>query len=712
MDPNDLKTDVLIVGAGPVGLMAACQLVSKGIMNFIVVDKKSNGPSRESRAIATSARSMEIFQQLGILEEVMKYTIPITGIEIHSRGKTRALVNFEDHCEEETSSGATTDDGKKKKSLSQFPNMSLLEQWRIEEILINYLISHDKEILWNTDVTSLVQVVDGGVKVNVCDNYFLPVASWCDQSLEEMTTESNIFSSEEVEEESDLKKLGTQHYFIHAKYVIGCDGIHSKVRQECGIKFVGEKYTQRFFLADVQLKNLNKEGGRIIACLGDTFTLFFPLYGDNHYRIVGLVPDSMDDRLSLRFEDIMKELASLHAFDGIPLDFGEVFWFNICTCDRRMVNKFQSDRVFIAGDASHTHSPAGGQGMNTGLEDVHNLIWKMAYVLQGHASTSLLDTYEEERKPFIEWLLKFTDRAFTMTGSNQWIVKTLRQWVVLPLLGFLSGMGTGVPESLKHQLAMTLSHCWYSYKESTLSIEYHSPAIEIALAQHTKHPMLSFDRTTSSSTNSSSFDVDESALLLFPQEQQPQRRNMMLLSPGDRFPYFVEGGLQENLLCNMNGSSFYLVHVMDEDMMSSNSTTSTTTSVNTLQDICNEHCSIPIKVLASKVHPGWKQLGVGFGSSLLELREVFILVRPDQYIGFISDKMEVSILLKYFSERIHTPTMRSHSHHTTTSSGCTIHSTTASTMKENPVHATTTTTTTTNQSNMERMMAGIDGTLD
>src|SRR5262249_49155777 len=155
-----------------------------------------------------------------------------------------------------------------------------------------------------------------------------------------------------------------------------------------------------------------------VYLLRDGFHLFFPMRGQNRWRVIGILPDQLHTRDNLTFDDVVP---SIRQEAGAAVEFKSCAWFSTYRISHRAAERFRDRRCFLLGDAAHIHSPMGGQGMNTGLQDAYNLAWKLALVVQGGADASLLDSYEAERMPVAERLLQTTDRAFQMVVSDSWL---------------------------------------------------------------------------------------------------------------------------------------------------------------------------------------------------------------------------------------------------------------------------------------------------
>src|SRR5688572_24940655 len=202
---------------------------------------------------------------------------------------------------------------------------------------------------------------------------------------------------------------------ISAAWVAGCDGAHSAVRELNGIGFPGAPYEHIFYVADVTMTGSMVPDELNVYLWREGFLLLFPMRGDNHWRVVGILPEHLRGRDDLTFEEV---IPSLHRQAQESLSFSNCSWFSTYRIHHRAAARFRNGRCFLLGDAAHIHSPVGAQGMNTGLQDAYNLAWKLALVVQGRADASLLDSYEAERQPVAHRLLDTTDRGFRLVVSD------------------------------------------------------------------------------------------------------------------------------------------------------------------------------------------------------------------------------------------------------------------------------------------------------
>ncbi|MEY3966339.1 MAG: hypothetical protein RL263_1508, partial [Bacteroidota bacterium] len=405
-----MKTQVVIIGAGPTGLMLANQLKRFDI-DFLILDTKT-GPTNQSRALAVSARSMELYQQLGLAELVSEESTEVKGFEIFQNGKAKASVNLENLG----------------KGLSDFPNfMNAFEQSKNENLLAKHLQQNGQEILWNHEFLSFEERSDT-VIVSV----------------------KNLTSGELIT--------------IEASYLVGCEGARSPIRHQLNLSFDGGTYENKFFVVDTKI-DWDLPYDKVILAPSDfQFITFFPLKGNRNMRVIGTLPRSFNDQEDIDIEKLEKIIQEV---TKIKIDFIERGWNSIYKLHHRSVKQFSKGRVFLAGDAAHIHSPAGGQGMNTGLQDAHNLAWKLAFVLKKFASDKLLDTYNEERLPIANQLLKSTDGGFTYLAGDQFFIRTVRKLLLIPIISRLLRI-----DKFRTFAFKKISQIDYSYDQQSLSKSY------------------------------------------------------------------------------------------------------------------------------------------------------------------------------------------------------------------------------------------------
>ena len=400
-----MDTDVLIVGAGPTGLMLANQLGRRGV-RAMIIDRHS-GPAQQSRAMAVQARTLEIYSKMGIIDEAIALGREGTGANMWANGKWTARIPL----------------GEIGKSLSPYPYVLALGQDDNERIMGAKLREYGIEIQWNTELVGLQQQSD-----HVAVTLKLP-----DGSTRKLT----------------------------ATWVAGCDGGHSAVREMNGITFPGAPYEHTFFVADTEAAGPMQPGELNVYLWQDGFHLFFPMRGKDRWRVIGILPKPLRTRNDLKFEDLILDI---RREAGAELSFKECSWFSTYRIHHRCAEHFRDRRCFLLGDAAHVHSPAGGQGMNTGLQDAYNLGWKLALVVKGQADAALLDSYEQERLPVAQRLLSTTDRIFRLLVSDSWVAGVFRTRIVAKVMARAMTV-----ERIRDVAFRTISQIGIRYRNGPLS---------------------------------------------------------------------------------------------------------------------------------------------------------------------------------------------------------------------------------------------------
>jgi 2-polyprenyl-6-methoxyphenol hydroxylase-like FAD-dependent oxidoreductase len=370
------QSDVLIIGAGPTGLVLALWLTKLGV-RVRIVDKTAE-PGTTSRALAVQARTLELYRQLDLAEAVVARGHKVPAVNLWVKGESAARLSFEN-----VGSG-----------LTPYAFLQIFPQDQHERLLVERLEALDVTVERRTELIS--------------------------------------FAQEETRVIARLRGPDGHEVDCEANYIAGCDGARSIVRETIGTGFPGGTYRQIFYVADVEAAGpaLN---GELHADLDEAdFLAVFPLAGQGQARLIGTVRDERADRAdTLTFEDV-----SDRAINHLKVGVKKVNWFSTYHVHHRVTQHFRKRRAFLLGDAAHIHSPAGGQGMNTGIGDAINLAWKLAAVLAGHAGDNLLDSYEAERIGFARRLVATTDRAFsfvTAEGRIADVVRTRVAPVLIPM---------------------------------------------------------------------------------------------------------------------------------------------------------------------------------------------------------------------------------------------------------------------------------------
>jgi 2-polyprenyl-6-methoxyphenol hydroxylase-like FAD-dependent oxidoreductase len=307
--------------------------------------------------------------------------------------------------------------------MSPFPYVLMLGQDDNERIMGEQLARWGIAVQWNTELTAL------------------------DQQADHVT--------------ATVKDPDGSARMITATYVAGCDGSHSAVRELNGIAFPGAPYEHAFFVADTEAVGPMVADELNVFLWRSGFHLYFPMKGTNRWRVIGILPKDLVGKDDVIFDDLVPALLQVGA---VGLSFTACHWFSTYRIHHRCTERFRDRRCFLLGDAAHIHSPMGGQGMNTGLQDAYNLAWKLALVISNQADDALLDTYEAERRPFAQKLLATTDRAFRVVVSENWFAGMLRTHIVPRVAAFAMKRRTA-----KRTAFQTLSQIDIRYRESSLS---------------------------------------------------------------------------------------------------------------------------------------------------------------------------------------------------------------------------------------------------
>ncbi|NJO40278.1 MAG: pentachlorophenol monooxygenase [Cyanobacteria bacterium RU_5_0] len=403
---TDVMTDVMIVGAGPTGLALAGQFVRYGI-DFVMIDKRE-GVTPYSKALGIHARTLEIYEQLGLAQQAVEQGAIAEKARLLKSGEGRAELDL-------SNLGA---------GLTAYPYVLFLEQSKNEQLLYDYLKRNGKTVRWQTELTS--------------------------------------FSQTEEKVTAQVKTVDGTSQRLEANYLVGCDGPKSPVRHALGLEFAGSTFERVFYVADAQI-DWHLPHDAVQVCLSkDSLLVFFPLKGENRYRIVGTFPEAFSkdegDVLYAEIEQRIQEEVELE------LDVHDVEWFSTYKVHSRHVSNFSAGRCFLAGDAAHVHTPVGAQGMNTGIQDGYNLAWKLALVLNGKADKTILETYNQERLENAKHLLQTTDRMFEVAASSDWLLAFLRTHVLPLIAPYLFRL-----DPVKHFLFPLISQIGIHYRYSLLS---------------------------------------------------------------------------------------------------------------------------------------------------------------------------------------------------------------------------------------------------
>ena len=404
--------EVLVVGAGPTGLAMAGQLAAAGV-RVRVVDRALDRV-HESRALAVQPRTLEVLAGLGVTDEMVARGNRAVRLSVHAGGRERSLPLFDLGLRD-----------------TAYPYLLFLSQSETERLLGDHLAAAGVDVERGVELTGLT--VEEGSAV------------------------------------AALRHRDARQEHVSTRYVVGCDGAHSTVRHLAGIGFAGGSYPQTFVLADLEADGVDP-GAAHAFLAGRGMLLLFPLGRPASWRLVAMRPPTdrtpPDAPVSL---DEVQALADTHTGGAVRLS--APVWMTNFRLHHRAAVHYRAGSIFLAGDAAHIHSPAGAQGMNTGIQDAVNLGWKLAAALRGDADPALLDTYDSERAPVGRMVLRFTDRAFTVATSTNPVVRFARTRIAPALMPALLA-----PRIVRSTAFRTVSQLAIGYRHSPLSTEGpHSP---------------------------------------------------------------------------------------------------------------------------------------------------------------------------------------------------------------------------------------------
>ncbi len=400
---DSASAPVLIVGAGPTGLNLALWLTKLNVRVRIIDKAAQSGTT--SRALAVQARTLELYDQIGIADDIVDAGVKVRGVNVWVRGEKAARMPL----------------GEIGEGISPFSFSLVYPQDAHEKLLIAKLSELGVHVERESELTLLRQDrqhVNGVVR----------------------------------------NRRGEEHFT--ASYVAACDGASSSVRHELGFGFPGGTYQGLFYVADVHADGPVTDKELHIDLEDSDFLVVFPLKDEGHLRIVGLVREHPNTNpATLTFDGVSGKAA-----EHVRLRNVRPNWFSAYRVHHRVAEHFRQGRVFLLGDAAHVHSPVGGQGMNTGIGDAVNLSWKLAAVLKGEANERLLDTYEPERIAFAQRLVATTDRAFAIATARGRLARYLRTQFVPLATPYLTRSSVA-----RRFLFRTLSQTNVRYRGSALS---------------------------------------------------------------------------------------------------------------------------------------------------------------------------------------------------------------------------------------------------
>jgi len=386
------NVDILIAGAGPVGLFLANECARRGL-SFRIVEAKAS-QSEHSKALAIFPRTLEIFDMAGIVSAFLEHANRVTEVAMVTHGRKLARMQFEP--------GETP-----------YSFVAMVPQDVTEKLLVSELERKGGSIEYETTFVSADQQ-DG-------------------------------FVTATLDHKGEQAKCA-------ASFVVGCDGAHSAVRHLLNIPFEGGEYAPSYALADVQTNSLPADEMQLCPSEFGPIAIF-PMNATRR-RIVATVDQVEGDAPSL---DLVRRLLAERGPKEI--EALSMNWSSYFRIHHRHARTLRGGRMFLAGDAAHIHSPFGGQGMNTGLHDIWNLVWKLDLFLHGHGNDELLDSYSEERLPVIKSVIDTTDTLTKVMGTPHRIAQVLRD-AMIPMVSRLA--------PFQHAFVQRLSELGVSYEGSPI----------------------------------------------------------------------------------------------------------------------------------------------------------------------------------------------------------------------------------------------------
>jgi 2-polyprenyl-6-methoxyphenol hydroxylase-like FAD-dependent oxidoreductase len=401
---NTPEVPVLIVGAGPSGLVLALWLTRLGI-RVRIIDKTAE-PGTTSRALAIAARTLELYSQVDLADAVVAGAARVSSANFWVGGKRAAHLAL----------------GPIGEGRTRYPFVLMFPQDEHEKLLIERLTALGVQVERRTELIRIDNRSDSVI--------------------------------------ATIKLPGGSEEICNASYVAGCDGAHSIVRESLNIGFPGGTYSSLFYVADIEGSGPPVNGEINLELDAADFLAIFPLKREGHIRLIGSVRiDPANPKKEFAFSDVGQR-----AIEHMQLGVKRVNWFSTYHVHHRVAAKFRQGRAFLVGDAAHIHSPVGGQGMNTGIGDAVNLSWKLAHVLKGNISDSVLDTYEVERIAFARRLVATTDRVFTFVTKPGNLARFVRTRIAPAIFPPVTSTG-----AVRRFLFRTISQTGIEYRSSKLS---------------------------------------------------------------------------------------------------------------------------------------------------------------------------------------------------------------------------------------------------
>ena len=532
------KDEVLIVGAGPVGLTAAAELTRHAVKCRII--DKSPYHAGDSRAAGIHARTLEVFEDMGMLAPILEKGVKVIGINLYSKGSRLIHTEY-------------------KNMDTPYCFIIDLPQSQTELVLIHHLESLGVTVQRSCELNNIEQK----------ENYV------------------------EVMLKREERSLIPDEY----AYVIGCDGARSTCRHLLEVPFPGTEYPSHWAVFDAKLDVPYDTQEMHMILHEKGLVALFPLpQGRMRVTCELHLDKECEDTPQVTFDlvrEILQERISKDVKIQEPCDLSSF------VIHHRQVTQYRTGRVFLAGDAAHLHSPAGGQGMNTGIQDAYNLAWKLALVMKRKAPPSLLDTYHQERHPIAKSVLNITDRLTKMATAKSSLLTFVRD-AAMTLAGTI--------DKLKEQLPRRFSQLYFRYEKSDIIIDgaHNHPPDKIRLG--TRAPDHTVKREKEDIRLFELFKGTHHTVLLFSGKKASKQELKKLEA--------LYNALKAHMQIHL-----YFLYRNDENL--------------TFCPDCN-HC------LLDREPSAHSHYGI--------TKATAILVRPDGYIGYIHEPPDVEAFKKYLDQ--------------------------------------------------------------
>lgn len=477
--------DVLIIGAGPSGLMMALECLRHGLTCRLI--DKNRFASNQSKALAVQARTLEVFDYIGVTEECVAQGIKVDKVMPTRCGKPICTLSFRNLD-------------------SPYPFVLSLEQSKLEHILIQKL-----------------QTMEGGVQ---------------------RETELLHFQQNEQEVVATLYNHATGVQEIcTSRWIVGGDGAHSTVRKQLGLEFEGFSFPQILSLVDLEIE-WKYPRDRLIGFVEPESLLFaIPIHEKNRYRLVFQLDRGIDfikANPQIKLGEVsektlqrptMEEVTTLvHRCADSQAILKNPVWMTNFSINSRMVSHYQKKNAFLIGDAAHIHSPVGGQGMNTGLQDAFNLAWKLAFVKKGFSPVSLINSYQDERYFVGKRLLNGTEKATKVILTRHPILFFLRNALMSFLMSF---------QTIQKKVTATISEINVFYPMSRWNVQKGSSKLQAGARAPHILPLvkntISYHLLVNDKADFKSFETEYLKVHSLPDMQSPYEKGKLYLIRPDGY---------------------------------------------------------------------------------------------------------------------------------------------------------------------------------